>query len=65
LNAAALCERMPSVCMNKHDDVVAALEAATAIATADDRLLAFGSFHVAGPALQWARDHGYPNGEQV
>jgi dihydrofolate synthase/folylpolyglutamate synthase len=59
LNAAQLRERVPVSNAIGHANVVAALDAAAAQATADDRILAFGSFFVAAPALEWARRHGY------
>lgn len=40
-------------------DIVTALEAARAMARPGDRIVAFGSFHVAGPALRWARAAGF------
>ncbi|MFT3793065.1 MAG: bifunctional tetrahydrofolate synthase/dihydrofolate synthase [Rudaea sp.] len=40
-------------------DVGRALEAAFAPARPQDRVLAFGSFHVAAPALEWAARHGF------
>jgi len=40
-------------------DVTAALDAAFARAQAQDRILAFGSFHVAAPALTWAARNGF------
>jgi dihydrofolate synthase/folylpolyglutamate synthase len=40
-------------------DVDRALDAAFAAAGAQDRVLAFGSFHVAAPALAWAARHGF------
>jgi len=40
-------------------DVAAALDAAVAQAQARDRILAFGSFHVAAPALAWAARNGF------
>ena len=59
LNAAQLRERMPSLPAGAHASVDAALDAASAQATTDDRILAFGSFFVAAPALEWARRTGY------
>lgn len=59
LNAAQLRERMPSLPAGAHASVDAALDAASAQAMADDRILAFGSFFVAAAALEWARRTGY------
>jgi dihydrofolate synthase/folylpolyglutamate synthase len=59
LNAAQLRERMPAATTLEHTGVDAALDAAFAQAAADDRILAFGSFFVAAPALEWARRTGY------
>lgn len=42
----------------RHADVPAALAAAVASAGAGGRVLAFGSFHVAGEALAWLADAG-------
>ena len=65
LAIAQLRERMPRVTHDAHAGVGAALDAAMAQSAPGDRILAFGSFHVAGPALRWARDHGYRNAQQV
>ena len=59
LDAAQLRERMPGVAHVEHANVAAALNAASAQATADDRILAFGSFFVAGPTLAWGQVHAY------
>lgn len=59
LNAAQLRERMPAAMASEHAGVDASLDAASAQAAADDRILAFGSFFVAAPALEWARRNGY------
>ncbi|HEX7916404.1 bifunctional tetrahydrofolate synthase/dihydrofolate synthase [Rudaea sp.] len=40
-------------------DITAALDAAVAEARPQDRVLAFGSFHVAAPALAWAARNGF------
>jgi len=40
-------------------DVDQALDAAFAAAGTRDRVIAFGSFHVAAPALAWATRHGF------
>ncbi len=55
LSAAQLRERVPSLSGVSHSSVDAALDAAGAQAGAGDRALAFGSFFVAAPALEWAR----------
>ncbi|HMM58148.1 MAG TPA: bifunctional tetrahydrofolate synthase/dihydrofolate synthase [Rudaea sp.] len=65
LNAAQLRERVAAVNADEHASVEAALDAASAQAAMDDRILAFGSFLVAAPALEWARRNGYRTGEQV
>lgn len=65
LNAAQLRERMPAASVNAQAGVEAALDAASAPASADDRILAFGSFFVAAPALEWACRNGYRAGERV
>ncbi|HST28320.1 MAG TPA: bifunctional tetrahydrofolate synthase/dihydrofolate synthase [Rudaea sp.] len=59
LSAARLRERIQTVAASEYIGVDAALDAASAQATADDRILAFGSFFVAAPALEWARRTGY------
>jgi dihydrofolate synthase/folylpolyglutamate synthase len=59
LNAAQLHERMPAMTSDEYTRVDAALDAALEQATADDRILAFGSFFVAAPALEWARRAGF------
>lgn len=65
LNAAQLRERAAAVNADEYGSVDAALDAACAQATAADRILAFGSFFVAAPALEWARRNGYRTGERV
>ncbi|MBS0556838.1 MAG: bifunctional tetrahydrofolate synthase/dihydrofolate synthase [Proteobacteria bacterium] len=65
LAAAQLRERMTGAKASTHVGVDAALDAAAAQAVAGDRILAFGSFFVAGPALQWARRHGYRDEQRV
>lgn len=59
LSAAQLRMRMPGESAIEHVAVTTALDAALAGAGADDRILAFGSFHVAGPALEWAARNAY------
>ncbi len=59
LSAVQLRERMPAATTLEYTDVDAALDAAFEQATADDRILAFGSFFVAAPALEWARRTGF------
>ena len=59
LSAAQLRARMPGVAAHAHAGVADALDAASAHAVAADRVLAFGSFFVAAPALAWARRAGY------
>jgi dihydrofolate synthase/folylpolyglutamate synthase len=59
LSATQLRERMPSIPAREHDHTDAALDAASTQATADDRILAFGSFFVAAPALEWAHRNEY------
>ena len=63
LAAADLVARMSAAeTMPRHDvfaDIDRALDAAFAAAQAHDRVLAFGSFHVAAPALAWAARHGF------
>ena len=54
--AAMLAERLGgvvSVPMALTRDVAAACEAAAEAASADDRIVVFGSFHTVGPALAW------------
>ncbi len=65
LNAAQLHERVAVAHADEHASVDAALDAASAQATTADRILAFGSFFVAAPALEWARRNGYRTGERV
>ena len=50
---------IPGVAIEEHAAIAAALRAAADAATAQDRLLAFGSFFVAAAALQWANANGY------
>ena len=59
LNAAQLRERMPLATTVEYSRVDAALDAALEQAAVDDRILAFGSFFVAAPALEWARRTGF------
>ena len=58
LSAQALRDRiappLDAVACRVHADVDAALDAACADAAAHERVIAFGSFHVAGPALEYA-----------
>ena len=53
---ARLAERvrttLPEAVSSEHPDIPAALAAARAEASPDDRILAFGSFHVVGPVLR-------------
>lgn len=65
LSAPQLRGRMPATMASEHTGVEAALDAAFVQATTDDRILAFGSFFVAAPALAWARVHAYREGERV
>ncbi len=55
LPAAALQARLPPLrgALESARDVPAACERARALAQPGDRIVAFGSFHVVGPALQW------------
>ncbi|MGH8042585.1 MAG: glutamate ligase domain-containing protein, partial [Rudaea sp.] len=55
LSAAQLRERVSSLSGVSHSSVDAALDAVGAQAGTGDRILAFGSFFVAAPALEWAR----------
>ncbi|MEO8458893.1 MAG: bifunctional tetrahydrofolate synthase/dihydrofolate synthase [Dokdonella sp.] len=59
LSASALRERageaLEHVQCSVHDTVEAALVAATRTSTGNDRIVAFGSFHVAAPALAFAQ----------
>lgn len=50
---AAALAGTPAAGARRHVDVVAAMPAALADAGAGGRVLAFGSFHVAGAALEW------------
>ncbi|MGY1459258.1 bifunctional tetrahydrofolate synthase/dihydrofolate synthase [Luteimonas sp. A534] len=50
---AAALANTPAADGSRHADVTGALEAALAQARKGDRVLAFGSFHVAGAALAW------------
>jgi dihydrofolate synthase/folylpolyglutamate synthase len=50
---------MPAAKTLEYNRVDAALDAALEHAAADDRILAFGSFFVAAPALEWARRTGF------
>ncbi|MBS0570049.1 MAG: bifunctional tetrahydrofolate synthase/dihydrofolate synthase [Proteobacteria bacterium] len=59
LSAVQLRERVPALNAIAHADVATALESATAQASRTDRVLAFGSFFVAAPALEWAHGAGY------
>ena len=67
LDAAALADRVraasPAVDIaGTHDDVTAALTAVFANAQASDRVIAFGSFFVAAPALAFADARGFKRG---
>ncbi|MDE2258058.1 MAG: bifunctional folylpolyglutamate synthase/dihydrofolate synthase, partial [Xanthomonadaceae bacterium] len=59
LSATHLRERMPPAKSDAHASAAVALDAAALRAGAEDRLLAFGSFFVAAPALEWAQRAGY------
>ena len=62
LAASDLAARMDAATATARDgfaDVDRALDAALAAARPDDRILAFGSFHVAAPALAWAARNGF------
>lgn len=61
LAAADLLARMHAEMASRElfADVDRALDAALAAAQANDRILAFGSFHVAAPALAWAALNGF------
>ena len=65
LSVAQLRERMPPAKSDAHASVEVALDTAALCADADDRLLAFGSFFVAAPALEWAARNGYRDGQRV
>ena len=67
LDASALAERVRAEhaaadVAGMHDDVTAALEAAFATAAEGDRVIAFGSFFVAAPALAFADARGFKRG---
>lgn len=49
----------PGATIVEHADIAAALDSAVAAATANDRILVFGSFFVAAAALEWAQRNGY------
>ncbi|MHB8679371.1 MAG: bifunctional tetrahydrofolate synthase/dihydrofolate synthase, partial [Rudaea sp.] len=59
LSAMQLRERIPPAQSDAHASVEVALDSAALRAGADDRVLAFGSFFVAAPALEWAQRAGY------
>lgn len=60
LDAAALRERFaPGVDATLHDSVDAALDATQSALSEGARVVAFGSFFVAAPALRWARRHSF------
>lgn len=62
LAASDLAARMDAATATAREgfaDVDRALDAALATARPDDRILAFGSFHVAAPALAWAARNGF------
>jgi len=62
LAGSDLVARMSTTEAPPHDtfaDIDRALDAAFAAAQPGDRVLAFGSFHVAAPALAWAARHGF------
>jgi dihydrofolate synthase/folylpolyglutamate synthase len=50
--AARVRAALPEAICAEYPDIVAALAAARVEATADDRVIAFGSFHVVGPVLR-------------
>ena len=56
---ARMQEAVPCMSIATHIDMHAALDAARACAQPHDRILAFGSFHVAAPALTWASRNGF------
>jgi dihydrofolate synthase / folylpolyglutamate synthase len=67
LDAGALADRVSAACAaadiaGTHDDATAALTAAFASADAGDRVIAFGSFFVAAPALAFADARGFKRG---
>ena len=67
LDANALAERVRAAnpqanVAGMHDDVAAALESAFASAAEGDRVIAFGSFFVAAPALAFADARGFKRG---
>jgi len=60
LTAAQLRERMPAgAAASEFADLGAALDAASARAGAQDRIVAFGSFFVAAATLNWAQRNAY------
>ena len=62
LDAAALRARsghFSTSAVAEHTNVAAALNAAAADSTPEERILAFGSFFVAAPALSWTAAQGY------
>ena len=62
LAASDLVARMSTTEAPQHDtfaDIDRALDAAFVAAQPGDRVLAFGSFHVAAPALAWAARHRF------
>ncbi|MET0229428.1 MAG: bifunctional tetrahydrofolate synthase/dihydrofolate synthase [Rhodanobacteraceae bacterium] len=67
LDAATLADRVRTASdraaiAGTHDDVAAALAAVFASASDGDRVIAFGSFFVAAPALAFASAHGFARG---
>jgi folylpolyglutamate synthase/dihydropteroate synthase len=50
--AARVRVALPAASCSEHPDVESALAAAQGEASADDRILAFGSFHVVAPVLR-------------
>lgn len=59
LGADELCRRSGFIgAVELHPDVDTAL-AVWRDARAGDRIVAFGSFHIAGPSLAWAASHGF------
>jgi dihydrofolate synthase/folylpolyglutamate synthase len=64
LDAASLADRLNGTVgidaiASRHDDVAPALDAAFALADAEDRIVAFGSFFVAAAALRFAAAHAF------
>jgi dihydrofolate synthase/folylpolyglutamate synthase len=62
---ARVLAAMPSAVIEVHANIAEAMSVASAQSSAQDRILAFGSFFVAAAALQWARDNGWDDAEPV